>query len=330
MKWQGRRVLVTGADGFIGSHLAERLVREGARVRAFVLYNSFNSCGWLDESPDALRSEMEVIAGDIRDARSIADAAEGCEVIFHLAALISIPYSYQSPESFVETNIRGTLNLLNAARAHGVERFVQTSTSEVYGTARSLPIREDHPLQAQSPYAATKIAADQLALSFHHAFDVPATVLRPFNTYGPRQSARAVLPTILSQLLAGRCEIKLGALEPRRDMTYVTDTVEGFLLAAQAPDAAGQVIQLGTGHDVSVGELFALAQRVLDREARAIQEEERMRPPRSEVLALRSDPSRARELLGWRPAVDLEEGIRMTAEWMRSHLGRYKVDQYNV
>lgn len=330
MRWQGRLVLVTGADGFIGSHLVERLVCEGARVRAFVFYNSFNSWGWLDRVPADVRSAIDVVVGDIRDMQSVEAAVRDCEVIFHLAALISIPYSYQAPEAFIDTNVRGTLHVLNAARVSRVARVVLTSTSEVYGTPKSLPIREDHPLQAQSPYAATKIAADQLGLSFHCAFDVPVTVLRPFNTYGPRQSARAVLPTMLGQLLSGRREVRLGSLEPRRDLTYVADTVEGFLLAAQPPEAVGRIIQLGTGRDVSIGELFVLAQKVLGLEARSIQEQERIRPTRSEVLVLQADPALAGEVLGWRPTVDLEEGIRRTAEWLRAHLDSSKVDLYHV
>lgn len=330
MDWRGRSVLVTGADGFIGSQLVERLVREGARVRAFVLYNSFNSWGWLDEASPEVRSAVEVIAGDIRDAQSIAAATCGCEIVFHLAALISIPYSYQAPEAFVETNVRGTLNVLNATRVYEVSRVIHTSTSEVYGTPKSVPIREDHQLQAQSPYAATKIAADQLALSFHCTYETPVAILRPFNTYGPRQSARAVLPTILSQLLFGRQKVWLGSLEPRRDLTYVSDTVEGFLLAAVSPAAIGRVIQLGTGRDVSVGELFTLAQKVLGVEAEVLQEQQRKRPPASEILVLRSDPSLAREVLHWQSAISLEDGIQRTAEWMRSHLDRYKIDLYNV
>lgn len=330
MSWRGRLALVTGADGFIGSHLVERLVREGARVRAFVFYNSLNSWGWLDESPAEIRSSIEVVAGDIRDTQFVNEAARECEVVFHLAALIGIPFSYQSPEAYVETNVRGTLNVLNAARAARVARLVHTSTSEVYGTPRTVPVREEHPLQAQSPYAATKIGADQLALSYQCSFDMPVTILRPFNTYGPRQSARAVLPTILAQLLSGRREVRLGSLEPRRDLTYVADTVEGFLQAAESGAAVGQTIQLGTGRAVSIGELFELARKSLGVDAVIAQEESRKRPEHSEVAVLRSDPSRARELLGWEPAVDLEEGLRLTAEWMRPRLNRYKVDRYNV
>ena len=314
--WQGKRVLVTGADGFIGSHLAERLVCEGADVRAFVLYNSFSSWGWLDRSPAKVRDALDVRPGDIRDAEQVADAVQGCEVVFHLAALISVPYSFQAPRSFLDTNVGGTLNVLEAARRAGGAKVVQTSTSEVYGTPQELPIRETHPLRAQSPYAASKIAADKLAESFSHTYDLPVVVLRPFNTYGPRQSARAVLPAILTQLLAGKDEITLGAMWPRRDLTYVDDTVKGFLRAAEVDEAVGQTIQLGTGRDISMGELAELAMMVLDRSATIRSSDERLRPPNSEVDRLLSDPSQAKEILGWTPAVCLEEGIRRTAEWL--------------
>jgi UDP-glucose 4-epimerase len=329
-RWQGKRVLVTGADGFIGSHLTERLVCEGADVRAFVLYNSFSSWGWLDQSPAEVRDALDVRPGDIRDAEQVADAVHGREVVFHLAALISVPYSFQAPRSFVDTNVGGTLNVLEAARRAGGAKVVQTSTSEVYGTPKDVPIRETHPLQAQSPYAASKIAADKLAESFSHTFELPVVVLRPFNTYGPRQSSRAVLPAILTQLLAGKEEITLGAMWPRRDLTYVDDTIEGFLRAAEVDEAVGETIQLGTGRDVSIRELAELAMTVLDLSATIRSEDERLRPPNSEVDRLLSDPSRAKEILGWTPAVCLEEGIRRTAEWLRRNgsgetAGRYVV-----
>lgn len=330
MNLQGRQVLVTGADGFIGSHLAERLAREGAQVRAFVLYNSFSSWGWLDSSPPPLRDKMEVFPGDVRDAEQVAEAVNGCDVIFHLAALISIPYSYQAPESYVDTNIHGTLNVLNAARRHGGVKVVHTSTSEVYGTPKEVPIRETHPLQAQSPYSASKIAADKLTESFFHSYGLPVVVLRPFNTYGPRQSTRAVLPTILTQLLAGQEEISLGALWPRRDLTYVDDTVEGFIRAAEVEEAVGRTVQLGTGRDISIGELAELAMEVLGRQARVVSRDERKRPAKSEVHKLLSDPSLAADLLGWVPTVSLEEGIIRTAAWLREHLRQYKVEQYLV
>jgi NAD dependent epimerase/dehydratase len=331
-------VLVTGADGFIGSHLVERLVAEGAKVRAFCLYNSQGSWGWLDrrgrppgeEAPPDTREWIDVRLGDVRDARFVEAACEGIEVVFHLAALVAIPYSYTAPESFIDTNVRGTLNVLEGCRRHGVRRLVHTSTSEVYGTPETLPIRETHPLNAQSPYAASKVAADQLTLSYHHSFGLPALVLRPFNTYGPRQSARAVLPTILTQLLEGRRRIELGRLDTRRDLTFVSDTVDGFVRAATTPDVEGQTIQLGTGHSVTIGELFEAACRALDVEASTHEDARRLRPPQSEVLALESDPSRAAEVLGWRPRVDLETGLRRTAEWLRSHLDRYKADFLHV
>src|SRR4051812_47512049 len=310
-------VLVTGADGFIGSHLVERLVAEGARVRAFCLYNSRGSAGWLDEVEPDVRRALDIRLGDIRDARFVEGAVAGVEIVFHLAALIAIPYSYVAPESFIDTNIRGTLNVLEAARAAGVHRLIQTSTSEVYGTPDALPIRGSHPLRAQSPYAASKVAADQLALAYHRSFDVPAVVLRPFNTYGPRQSERAVLPTMLRQLLAGRREIRLGRLDPRRDLTYVGDTVDGFVRAASAPGIDGRTIQLGTGRSESIAELFALACRLLGVEAVPVSDPARLRPDASEVLVLESDPSLARSLLGWRAETSLEDGLAATIAWLR-------------
>lgn len=317
MTLRGTKVLVTGADGFIGSHLTERLVAEGADVRAFCLYNSRGSAGWLDETDPATRAALDLRLGDIRDARFVAAATEGVEVVFHLAALIAIPYSYAAPQSFIDTNVSGTLHTLEAARAAGVRRFIQTSTSEVYGTPESLPIRETHPLAAQSPYAASKVAADQLALAFSRSFGLPVVVLRPFNTYGPRQSDRAVLPTMLRQLLAGRAEVRLGRLDPRRDLTFVADTVDGFIRAATAPGIDGEVIQLGTGRSESIGELFALACRLLGVDASAVEDASRLRPDASEVLVLQSDPARARERLGWEASTSLEDGLRATIDWLR-------------
>jgi UDP-glucose 4-epimerase len=323
-------VLVTGADGFIGSHLTERLVAEGARVRAFCIYNSAGSAGWLDQAPRETRSALDLRFGDIRDARFVEAAAEGIEVIFHLAALVAIPYSYVAPESFIDTNVRGTLNVLEAARRAGVRRLVHTSTSEVYGTPSELPIRETHPLQAQSPYAASKVAADQFALAFQHSFDLPVVVLRPFNTYGPRQSERAVLPTILRQLLAGSRQIRLGRLDPRRDLTYVADTVDGFVRAATAPGIEGRVVQLGTGRSESIGDLLGLACRLLGTEAVAVEDPARLRPDASEVLVLEADPSLAREVLGWQPRTTLEDGLRSTIEWLREHPGRTEVERVQL
>jgi UDP-glucose 4-epimerase len=326
----GRRVLVTGADGFIGSHLAERLVAEGAEVRAFCLYNSQGSWGWLDHAKDEVRGALDVRMGDIRDARFVEAACEGVDTVFHLAALIAIPYSYVAPESFVDTNVRGTLHVLEACRRHGVRRLVHTSTSEVYGTPETTPIRETHPLNAQSPYAATKVAADQLALAYQRSFETPVVVLRPFNTYGPRQSTRAVLPTILTQLLEGKTEVQLGRLDTKRDLTFVTDTVDGFVRAATAPGLDGRTLQLGTGHAVSIAELFDASCRALGVAARAVEDPRRLRPEASEVLLLESDPSLAREVLGWTPQVSLEDGLRATAEWLRRFLGLYKTEYLHV
>lgn len=310
---------MTGADGFIGSHLVERLVLEGAHVRAFCFYNSRGSLGWLDDAERPVRDALDVRLGDIRDARFVAEALDGVQVVFHLAALIAIPYSYSAAASFIDTNVTGTLNVLEASRRAGVERVIHTSTSEVYGTPATLPITEAHPLHAQSPYAASKVAADQLASAFHASYGLPVTVLRPFNTYGPRQSMRAVLPTMLRQLLAGQTEIKLGRLDPRRDLTYVEDTIDGFVRAGTASDIEGATIQLGTGRSESIADLFALACRLLEVEARTVEDPARMRPDQSEVMVLCSDPSRAKELLGWESRTTLEEGMRRTIDWMREH-----------
>jgi UDP-glucose 4-epimerase len=312
-------VLVTGADGFIGSHLVERLIGDGARVRAFCLYNSRGSWGWLDDLDPAVRGRLDVRLGDIRDARFVEAATESVEAVVHLAALIAVPYSYVAPESFIDTNVRGTLNVLEAARRAGVRRFVQVSTSEVYGTPESLPIRETHPIQAQSPYAASKAGADQLALSFWRTYGLPVVVLRPFNTYGPRQSARAVLPTILRQLLAGQSDVRLGRLDPRRDLTYVGDTVDGLVRAAEVSGIDGETIQLGSGRAHSVAELLEMASAILGVDARAVQEDARLRPDASEVLVLQSDPSKARELLAWNPRTNLKDGIRQTIDWLLAH-----------
>ena len=326
MTLKGKKILVTGADGFIGSHLAERLVLEGARVRVFCFYNSQGSLGWLETVASEIRNELEVQLGDIRDSRFVDQACKGVEIVFHLAALIAIPYSYIAAESFVDTNIRGTLNVLEAARRSEVKRIVQTSTSEVYGTPASVPIRETHPLNAQSPYAATKIAADQLALSYFQSFGTPVTVLRPFNTFGPRQSTRAVTATMLLQLLSGKKEISLGRLDTRRDLTYVSDVVDGFMRAGTVEEIEGKVIQLGTGRSVSIEELFTIACRVLGVCATVMPDTRRLRPDASEVLELQSDPSRALELLGWRPTVTLEEGLERTASWLRENRNSYRPD----
>jgi nucleoside-diphosphate-sugar epimerase len=277
-----------------------------------------------------VRGALDVRLGDIRDARFVAEACRDIDIVFHLAALIAIPYSYQAPESFVDTNVKGTLNVLEAVRRNGCRRMVNTSTSEVYGTPTELPIRETHPLQGQSPYSASKIAADKMCEAYHLSFDVPVVTLRPFNTYGARQSTRAVLPTMLVQLIAGETEVKLGSLDPKRDLTYVADTVDGFIKAATAQGIDGQVIQLGTGHAVSIGELFEESKRVLGTDASAVQEDARVRPEASEVMVLVSDPSKARKLLGWQPEVPLEEGLKKTADWLRSNLQLYDSSRYHV
>ncbi|MBI4799414.1 MAG: GDP-mannose 4,6-dehydratase [Desulfarculus sp.] len=325
MNWQARQVLVTGAGGFIGSHLAERLVREGAKVRALVRYNALGSWGWLDHSP--LAGQMEVLAGDISDPACPRRAARGCQMVFHLAALIAIPYSYLAPASYVRANVEGTLNLLEAAREHGVERLVHTSTSEVYGTARRVPIAEDHPLCGQSPYAASKIAADKMAEAFHLSFGLPVVTVRPFNTFGPRQSARAVIPTIISQCLAG-APLKLGNLHPTRDLNYVANTVDGFLAAAAAPAALGRTINLGSGREISIGDLARLICRLTGRPEEIQTEETRLRPAGSEVERLLADNTLAGQLLDWRPAVDLEQGLQETIAWLGQHLERYRPGVY--
>jgi NAD dependent epimerase/dehydratase len=327
LDWERKTVLVTGAGGFIGSHLTERLIELGARTRAFVEYNSNGSWGWLDCSPQ--HRQMEVVLGDIRDRDSIQKAAEGIDIIFHLAALIAIPYSYQAPLSYVQTNVEGTLNVLQSANKSGVGLVVHTSTSEVYGTARTVPINESHPLQGQSPYSASKIGADKLAESFHLSFGLPVVTVRPFNTFGPRQSARAVIPSIISQCLKGGV-VRLGNLHPTRDLNYVGNVVEGFLKAAATPEAVGQTINLGSGQEISIGDLAQLIVRLCGGENRIENDEQRVRPDKSEVERLLADNTLARTLLGWVPAISLEEGLVLTIEWMRQHLNKYRSDVYNI
>lgn len=331
-----KKVLVTGADGFIGSHLTERLVREGYDVRAFVLYNSFNSWGWLDSSPPEIQQALDVFAGDIRDPHGVAEAMKGCDAVLHLAALIAIPYSYHSPDTYVDTNVKGTLNVLQAARAAEVGKVVHTSTSEVYGTARFVPITEEHPLQGQSPYSASKIGADQMAEAFYRSFNLPVAIIRPFNTYGPRQSARAVIPTIITQIAAGKRELKLGALAPTRDFNFVADTVAGFLAVARSPASIGEVINVGSNYEISVGETAALIAEVMGAEVAITCEESRLRPEKSEVERLWADNAKAERLLRWKPEYGGREGLRRgllaTAEWFKDarNLARYKADTYNV
>jgi NAD dependent epimerase/dehydratase len=326
MAWSGRRVLVTGGEGFIGSHLVERLVHEGATVRVLSYYNAFGARGWLDE----LAVDVEVLPGDVRDYDRVAQAVQGCDVVFHLAALIGIPYSYEAPESYVQTNVMGTHNVATACRRAGVGRMVHTSTSEVYGTALRVPIDEDHPLQPQSPYSASKIGGDMMALSFWHAFELPVAVVRPFNTYGPRQSTRAVIPTILSQLHAGAEEIRLGATSPTRDFNYVADTVSGFLAVADADRALGQVVNVGSGREISIGDLVEVCKQITRSSARVVTDEVRLRPGGSEVERLLCDNTRAREWAGWSPEVPLEDGLRRTSDWVQQHLADLETGRYSV
>jgi NAD dependent epimerase/dehydratase len=325
----GRLALVTGAGGFIGSHLVAQLVEDGARVRALVRYTSSGDRGALNYLDESVLGEVEVVLGDLRDSESVTEAARGVDVVFNLAAQIAIPYSYVNPRDFVETNVVGTLNVLQACRALETPRLVQTSTSEVYGTAQSVPITEEHPLNAQSPYAASKVAADQLSLSFNRSFDLPVTVLRPFNTFGPRQSARAVIPTIIVQALKGDV-LRLGSLDPRRDLTFVTDCARGFTAAAGSEEAIGQTLQLGTGVDNSVGELVEAVGSILGRELTVEQDPDRVRPEASEVRRLISSPARMTELTGWRPEVSLSDGLERTIRWIEANPEAYPLEGYVI
>jgi len=330
------KVLITGAGGFIGSHLTEALVRGGYEVRAFVHYNSLGSWGWLDYCQDEIKESLDVFAGDIRDPHGVKEAMQDCGTVFHLAALIGIPYSYHSPGSYVDTNVKGTVNVLQAARELGVEKVVHTSTSEVYGTARFVPITEDHPLQGQSPYSASKIGADQIALSFHASFGLPVAVVRPFNTYGPRQSARAIIPTIITQIARGAKCLKLGSVHPRRDFNYVQDMVGGFIAAATSERSVGQVINLGGNFEISIADTAQLIGEIMNAEIEIDSDQQRVRPPHSEVQRLMADNQRARDLLGWEPVYrrreGLERGLRETIDWFKepANLGRYKAGIYNI
>jgi NAD dependent epimerase/dehydratase len=333
---KSRKILVTGADGFIGSHLTETLLRAGYDVRAFVLYNSFNSWGWLDHAAKDIRDELDIFAGDIRDPHGVRTAMQGCDTVLHLAALIGIPYSYHSPDTYVDTNITGTLNIIQAARELGVEKVIHTSTSEVYGSARFVPITEEHPLQGQSPYSATKIGADQIALSFYHAFATPVCIVRPFNTYGPRQSARAVIPTVITQIANGKQSIKLGALSPTRDFNYIKDTVQGFIAAMESDKGIGEVINLGSNFEVSIGDTVKLISEIMGHDIEIKTDEQRLRPADSEVERLWADNSKAKRLLGWTPQYAGKDGLRRglaeTIDWFTQpeNLACYKADRYNI
>jgi NAD dependent epimerase/dehydratase len=330
------RILVTGADGFIGSHLTEALIRAGYDVRAFVFYNSFNSWGWLDHCDENVKGKFEVFAGDIRDPHGVRSAMKGCDAVLHLAALIAIPYSYHSPDTYVDANIKGTLNIVQAARDLNVSKVVHTSTSEVYGTAQFVPITEKHPLQGQSPYSASKIGADQIAMSYYTSFETPIAILRPFNTYGPRQSARAVIPTIITQIATGKKQIKLGALSPTRDFNYVTDTVKGFIATLKSDKSVGEVINIGSNFEISIGDTAAVIADVMGAEIEIVSDEQRLRPEKSEVERLWASNDKAREFLGWHPKFagldGFHRGLKETVNWFSktSHLKNYKSEIYNL
>lgn len=332
MKLKNKRVLVAGADGFIGSHLVERLLSEGCDVRAFVFYNSFNSWGWLDSFPAKKLKEVEIFAGDVRDPNGVRSSMEGIDVVFHLAALIGIPFSYHSPDSYVDTNIRGTLNILQAARDSDVEKVLVTSTSEVYGTARYVPIDENHPRQGQSPYSATKIGADFISESFYRSFNLPVVTVRPFNTYGPRQSARAVIPTIITQLLAGKTKIKLGSLHPTRDLVYVKDTARGFVEIAKSDKTIGEEINIATQVEIAIGELAQKLIDIINPKAKIITDDVRLRPQKSEVERLLGSREKIEKLTGWKPQYTLDKGLIETIEWFKDkeNMRLYKPDVYNV
>ncbi|MBL1140597.1 MAG: SDR family NAD(P)-dependent oxidoreductase [Proteobacteria bacterium] len=326
------KVLVTGADGFIGSHLTEELIKQGYDVRAFVYYNSFNSWGWLDSVSEDVRNSLDVFAGDVRDPNGVRQAMQGCDIVFHLAALIAIPYSYHSPDMYVDTNVKGTLNILQAAKDLGVSHVIHTSTSEVYGTAQFVPITEEHPLQGQSPYSATKIAADQLAYSYYSSFDTPVSICRPFNTYGPRQSARAIIPTVITQIATGKKEIKLGALHPTRDFNYVTDTVEGFISISKSDQTYGQFVNCCSNYEISIEDTVKLIAQLMDADIKILTDEVRMRPEKSEVERLWGDNFKLEKLTGFKPKTALQDGLERTISWFlkQDNLSKYKANIYNV
>ncbi len=327
-----KTILVTGADGFIGSHLVEKLIEDGHKVKAFVYYNSFNSWGWLDTLPKAILNQIEIFAGDVRDPNGVRTAVKGVDMIYHLAALIAIPYSYHSPDSYVDTNVKGTLNILQAARDYNIERIIVTSTSEVYGTALYVPIDENHPKQGQSPYSASKIGADAMADSFYRSFNLPVTIVRPFNTFGPRQSARAVIPTIITQLLAGKTEIKLGALHPTRDLLFVKDTANGFVEIANSEKTIGHEINIATQQEISIQDLAQSLINIINPNAKIISDDVRLRPEKSEVERLLGAADKIKSLTNWQPKYNLQEGLKYTIEWFSKpeNLSRYKADIYNV
>jgi len=332
MNLKDKKVLITGADGFIGSHLTEALLEEASSVRAFCYYNSFNSLGWLDTLNETQLNKIEIFAGDIRDPNGVRKAMEGIDVVFHLAALIAIPFSYHSPDSYVDTNMKGTLNVLQAARDHQVEKLLVTSTSEVYGTALYVPIDEKHPRQGQSPYSATKIGGDALADSFYRSFGLPVAIVRPFNTFGPRQSARAIIPTIISQLYGGKKEIKLGSLSPTRDLLFVLDTVQGFIEIAKSDHAIGEEINIATQSEISVGDLAQVLINLINPKAVIISDDNRLRPEKSEVERLHGSNEKIQKLTNWRQKYSFEEGLKITIDWFSKpeNLKNYKVDIYNV
>lgn len=331
-----KKILVTGADGFIGSHLTEELIRQGENVKAFVQYNSFNSWGWLDQSESKIKKQLDVFAGDIRDPHGVRTAMQECDCVLNLAALIAIPYSYHSPDTYVDTNVKGALNVVQAARELDVQKVVQTSTSEVYGTAKFVPITEEHPLQGQSPYSASKIGADHIAMSFYNAFSTPVAIIRPFNTYGPRQSARAVIPTIITQIANGKRNIKLGALSPTRDFNYVKDTVQGFIDIAKSENSVGEVINIGSNYEISIGDTVKLIAEAMNVEIEIETDEVRLRPEKSEVNRLWADNAKAKRLIGWKPKYGEREGFKRglleTIEWFTNeeNLKKYKADVYNI
>lgn len=336
MNLKGKRILVTGADGFIGSHLTEALLRSGNKVRALAYYNAFNSYGWIDTFPAELFKSLEVVSGDIRDPHGVKKLLSDIDVVFHLAALIGIPFSYHSPDLYVDTNIKGTLNVLQAAKDNGSTRIVHTSTSEVYGTAQFVPITEDHPLNAQSPYAASKIGADQIALSFHRSFGVRVSIVRPFNTYGPRQSARAIIPTVLSQIAKGQSEVRVGAITPTRDFTFVKDLVSGFIAAAESDRSIGEVINLGSNFEISIGDTIELISNIVGKRIEIVSDESRIRPEKSEVNRLFADTSKAQSLLNWKAEYagieGFTRGLKNTIEWFQDpqNYKRYKAEDYNI